>query len=375
MRIVINSIVLFIASLFLIQAVGANSVETKKTALSEVNKEIQHLKNTIQQNQQQSTTLQQQLKIAELTISALNEQMTRLNHELIAQQKILNELTLTEQVTHAKLKMQNDALSELLRAAYQLGVHDPLKMIFNEENINASNRYIIYYKTLNEARAKLIMDIEQNLVVLQKTLEASKTHQRILKNAIAQKERQQIDQQHLLATRQQLMAALGLQTENKQRKIALLIANQKILQDTITHLAQQKTILTGQPFDQLKGRLSWPVNGPFAVSFGSNMNGNLHSNGVEIKAPMGAPVHAIYSGKVVFADWLRGFGLLVIINHGDQYMSLYARNQAIYIKSGDLIKTGDIIAKTGNSGGYNYSGLYFEIRQQGVPIDPRIWCR
>ena len=362
--------------IMLMTTVTAETIGVKQEELLNVNKKILSLQKTIGLNQKQKTTLQQQLKNAELTIGKLGEQISRLTKELVKQQKIIDELNTTTSATQIKLKIQSDALAEQLRSAYQLGTQNQLKIIFDQESINTANRYLTYYKALNEARAKLITDVEQNLILLQKTLQASQAHQQTLKNLIAEKQREQKHQQRVLNLRQQLITALGLQTQNRQQQIESLMANQKTLQETIAHLTQKVMTFTGQPFNQLQGKLSWPVKGQFAVSFGSLIDqSNLRSSGVVIKTPMGTPVHAIYSGRVIFADWLRGFGLLVIINHGHQYMSLYARNRTIYIKPGQYVQTGDVIAATGNTGGYNNPGLYFEMRQNGTPLNPSNWCQ
>ncbi len=127
--------------------------------------------------------------------------------------------------------------------------------------------------------------------------------------------------------------------------------------------------------DQLRGKLHWPVRGPIMRHFGSSLGlGRQSFSGTLIKIPMGTPVHAIYQGKIIFANELRGFGLLVIVNHGDGFMSLYARNKKLYAKVGDRVKTGDVIALAGNIKDFARSALYFEIRQNGFPVNPASWC-
>ena len=370
-----NILFLFFFTVLLPTASAAN-VAINKTQLRQVNGQIQSLKKNIAQNQEQSANLQQQLKSVEMTIGKLSEQITQSTKEFFVQQRMLQELNLVQQNTQLKLKIQHDALAQQLRAAYQLGTQHPLKILFNQEDFNTANRHLMYYKALNTARLKLITDIQQNLTLLEKIIRTSKTHQQTLKNLIAQKQRQQNQQQHVLNQRQQLIAALGVETQSKQQQLELLLTNQKALQETITRLKHQEIALNGRPFNQLQGRLSWPVKGQLAAFYGSLLDaGNQRSNGIIIKTPMGTPVHAIYSGKVIFADWLRGFGLLIIINHGHEYMSLYARNQILYAKAGHYVHTGDVIAATGNSGGYDKPGLYFEVRQNGTPVNPNIWCR
>ncbi|HSW69333.1 MAG TPA: peptidoglycan DD-metalloendopeptidase family protein [Gammaproteobacteria bacterium] len=367
-----NILVLF--SVFVLtQIVYAENIKIK---LSEVKGQIQSLEKTIARNQEEGATLEQQLKTAELSIGKSSEQIAQFTKELAKQQRILNELNFTKQKTEDALITQNHALAEQLRAAYRLGTQNQLKIIFNQENLTATNRHLIYYKTLNTTRVKLINDIQQNLDLLQKTIRESETHQQTLKKLIAEKERRQKQQQRILSQRKQLISALQLQTQNKQQKIELLMANQKALQETISRLTQKEIALPGQAFNQLQKKLSWPLKGPLVSSFGSLLNeGSQRQNGALIKAPIGTPVHAIYSGKVIFADWLRGFGLLVIINHGHNYMSLYARNQSISAKMGHYVHTGEVIALSGNSGGYENPGLYFEVRQNGAPVNPAIWCR
>lgn len=364
-------------TLFLMQSVSANTiVTTKQVELSHVNEQIRSLKKTIVQNKATSASLEQQLKTAELTLGQLGEQIIDLTRQLAAQQKMLDTLAATQQITALKLNIQQDALAHQLRAAWQLGSKNALKILLNQENPGTANRHWLYYKTLNEARTALIQDIQHNLALLQTTVLATKAHQQKLKKLLADKEWQQKRQQRMLRFRQQLITALGSQNQDKQQQIETLITNQNALQETISRLKQRDITLTGLSFNQLRNKLSWPVNGSLMTSYGSlTDNSSQRSNGIVIKAPMGTPVHAIYAGKVVFADWLRGFGLLIIINHGHQYMSLYARNQTAHVKPGQWVQTGDVIARTGNSGGYNNPGLYFEVRQNGTPVNPAVWCR
>ena len=130
------------------------------------------------------------------------------------------------------------------------------------------------------------------------------------------------------------------------------------------------------PFVREKGKLLLPVSGRITDRFGtSRNNGKLRWNGIFIAAPRGAPVRAIHYGRVVFSDWLRGFGLLLIIDHGDGYMSLYGHNQVLYTEVGDWVTAGEIVATVGDTGGQNRAGLYFEIRYKGKPTNPQLWCQ
>ena len=130
------------------------------------------------------------------------------------------------------------------------------------------------------------------------------------------------------------------------------------------------------PFESMKGQLMLPVAGTISQSFGADRNiGKMRWRGIFIDAPEGEPVHAVHYGRVVFSDWLRGFGLLLIVNHGKGYMSLYGHNQTINREAGDWVLVGETIATVGNTGGQNKTGLYFEIRIDGTPADPQRWCQ
>ncbi len=351
----------------------AESINSK---LAIVNGQIHTLEQTIDENRQQQLVLQQKLKNTEISLGKLSSELIHLTQSLIDEQTILATLKKTQLNTWATLQTQNDALKQQLRAAYQLGEMQHWKIMLNQEHLDSMSRHIIYYRYLNAARLKLILDIKQNLLILAQSIQAAKIHQAKLQRLVLQKQNQQHHQQRILKLRQQLIAEMRQQTQTKQEQIDLLLANQKALQQTISRLKTQNITIDGQAFSKLQGKLHWPVKGSVVMPYGSLLDvGNQRESGVLLKVPTGTPVKAVYSGKVIFADWLRGFGLLIIINHGDNYMTLYGRNQAIYAKVGHIVKTGDIIALTGNSGGYDKSSLYFEIRQNGSPINPAIWCR
>ncbi len=357
-------------------AAFANPFSTKKFELSRVNGQIQSLRETIVENQQRKATIEQQLKSTEIMLGKLGNQLTRLTRALKEEQQILASLKITQQKMLTKLELQDEALASQLRAAYKLGQMQHWKIMLNQQDLTSMNRHVTYYRYLNQSRMKLISQMKENLILLSESIRASGMHQKTLEYLVAQKQRQQTIQQRTLNLRQKLIAALGMETQTKQQQVDILVANQKALQETIAKLKVQSITINGQSFDQLQGKLTWPVRGPILSSFGSLLDDGSHrSMGVMLKSQPGTPVHAIYSGKVIFADWLRGYGLLVIINHGHSYMTLYGRNQAIYTKVGHYVKTGDVIASTGNSGGYSNASLYFEVRQNGSPVNPSTWCR
>lgn len=320
-----------------------------------------------------SPDLQLQLKTSEIQLGELGQQMSSINQQLMNEQAALLKLKKAQQPFLSQLTKQNNALARQIRLAYQLGQTQSLKTILNPDNINTINRHLYYYHYLSEARLKLVTEIKQILDVLAHNMEVISQHEQNLTALLQEKQQQRHQQRQIQKQRQQIIVELHQHTQSRQQQLATSAANQKTLHDTLLALQSEHGGNSKQTFNHLSGKLQWPIKGPILASFGSWMN-NQRLPGVIIKAPEDAPVHAIYSGKVIFANWLRGFGLLVIINHGNGYMSLYARNHTLFAKVGDTVKPRDVIATTGNSGGYTRSRLYFEIRQNGTPINPKIWC-
>lgn len=250
-----------------------------------------------------------------------------------------------------------------------------------------------YYDYFNRARAEQIdayIELLSQLDNLQPQIEQKTEQLRIVKADL------ESQRGKLVGARQERALALAKLNEDisskgdqlKQRardREALEQVLKKIERDARERESKQREaiahtqiepILSGQPFRELRGRLPWPVAGKQENQFGSVREGtDMRWQGVNISAREGDAVHAIHNGRVVFADWLRGSGLLIIVDHGDGYLSLYAHNQTLLKSSGDAVKAGDSIATVGSTGGEQQAGLYFEIRHKGVPSDPAEWCR
>lgn len=352
-----------------------NSTSAIGFSNSHINKQIQELQQTLKQDQQQQIDLLQQLKVAEIAISQLSQQISSLNTLLHGEQIQINTLKKEQALAHQKLSEQRSALALQLGAAYQLGQAQTLKIILNHKDPTTLARHLTYYHYLSEARIELISDMRSTLMQLNNNVYAINQHQQNLKNLLEEKQSQQTKELETQQQRQKLISALSVSMQNKQQQINSLLANQKALHQLVNKLQIHTENIT-QPFSSLRLKLKWPVKGRVVTHFGSLLDvGNQRLNGVVIKAEEGTPVRAIHSGKVIFSNWLRGFGMLVILNHDDNFMSLYARNHSISVKVGDTVNTGDVIATTGSSGGFNNAGLYFEIRQNGMPLNPSKWCR
>jgi septal ring factor EnvC (AmiA/AmiB activator) len=180
--------------------------------------------------------------------------------------------------------------------------------------------------------------------------------------------------------RKELLAELGKKIKNQENTLTDLETSRGRIENLLKSLGELLADIPTspsetRPFVSLKGKLPWPVNGPFMGSFGQPKNyGNLKWNGVLIQAELGTPVHVVSHGRVAFADWLQGFGFIIIIDHGEGYMSLYGHNESLFKQTGDWVQANEVIATAGDSGGQLLTGVYFEIRSRGKPVDPSKWC-
>jgi septal ring factor EnvC (AmiA/AmiB activator) len=350
------------------------TISGKRAELQAINGSIQHLQKDLNQNQLRQNDLQQKLKTCEIQIGQISKEISRLNNQLTVQETELQAAKNTEQEIQLQLTNQQAMLAQQIRMIYQLGQAQSFKSIFNSADVNATTRHLVYYRYLNAARTQLLADIKQNLAMLTHNLAIITEQEQNLKIALEKKQQQQTDLLKAQENRQRVIAQLNKKTLTKKQALVTLLTNRQALQTLLTRLENQTVWLDNPSFKTLQGKLSWPINGPVSAAFGSLDSADQHLSGVTIKAPEGTSVRAIYTGKVIFANWLRGFGLVVIINHGGGYISLYARNQTLYAKIGETVTPGDIIASIGNTGGYNKPSLYFEIRRNGIPVDPSKWC-
>ncbi len=344
-------------------------MEKKQAELSHIQGHIEDLKKILSENKSRETELQEQLKTTELALSQLSQDVSALDKKIAAQEIELEKITKTQQTATQDLAAQRASLAEQIRLQYQLGKAQNVRNVLSPENFANINRYVYYNHYLSNARAKSVAEINQTLAILTKNMLEMTAQANSLKNLRLQKQNQLHQAQAAQLKRQKIIAELTTSNQDKQQQLQTLLTNQSGLRNMIIGLQKQTPEDLYHSFKEARGKLTWPIEGHQFSQLS-----DTHQSGVIIKAPEGTPVHAIYGGKVIFANWLRGFGLLIIINHGDGYMSLYARNHAIYAKVGDQVAPREVIASIGNTGGYSTSSLYFEIRQNGQPLNVKTWC-
>lgn len=280
----------------------------------------------------------------------------------------------------SRLDQQRRLLAGQMRAAYALGQQPQLKLMLNQKVPAEMGRAMVYFDYLNRSRNREIETYLASILQVQALeTEVESTAKQLAQLAAEQKTRKlQLDTSR--QSRKTLLEHLNQDIEQQQLAIQDLEGSRNRIEKLLMSLGELMADIPAsagneQAFGALKGKLPWPVRGGFDAEFGdSRSQGGLKWNGVLIQASYGSPVRVISSGRVEFADWLQGFGFITIVNHNDGYMSLYGHNQALYKKSGDWVEAGATIATVGDSGGHQSSGLYFEIRYQGKPVNPRQWC-
>ena len=392
-------------------AASAGEADTRKSELQALRARLQNLQKEYQAAQDSKLEVSDGLRKSERAISESARQLREMENRLHTAQGELQEVRAQAQATQVRIHLQQARLGAALKATYQRGQADALKLLLNGADPNQSARDLHYLATLSRAQRALIDTLRTDLAQLASLQETAADKTQTL--AQIQTARQ-TEQQKLLADkreRQQVLQKLSTQIQQQSREIATLKRDQARLTTLVERLARamarppkSKTrraqpgnrpetartprgpvaIITetpepyqaGQSFAALKGLLHLPVQGELMNRFGApREEGGVNWKGLFIRAANGAAVKAIASGQVVFSDWLRGFGNLIIVDHGEGYMSLYSNNESLYKQVGDAVRPGDALASVGNSGGQTESGLYFEMRHKSRPFNPLSWIK
>ena len=333
----------------------------------------------VQINQQLATarTLQDNLKVIEIQIAKSATSLNKTQRSLDKNKQKLKVLRKQQKGYLGSLEQQKIVLAKQIRSAYMTGNYDFAKMLLNQQDATNFERTITYYQYLNKAR-KLQID-SFNLLV--KNLQ--EVNAKLINNQseLEQLKGKQLEQQQVLKAnqteREGTFIALQNAIESEEVKIAQLQINEKNLLEALTQarqqLVQQDVTLSG--LSTLKGLLLMPAKGTLRKMFGRFRQGQIKWKGVVINGTPGDSVIAIHHAKVLYSDWLRGFGLVTVLDHGDGFMSLYGHNQALLVQAGESVQAGEAIALLGQSGGQNRPNLYFEIRHKGKPINPVNWLK
>lgn len=344
--------------------------------LEEVQSELEALSDSIDDNKQQRDALYKTLKRQSRAVSDLNRELRDLDGLVKEKDRQLARLEKEQQQFERAHKQQLKALNTELRAAYLSAQPHYLKVLLSQQSPEKISRTTTYFQYFHQARQDQLVGISDSLETLdyeRNDLILARQQQRDLYQQQDAK-RQRLEQQNeqRLATAKQLDSTLSKQGA----RLRTLQQEAQALSDLLTSLAERKSAppAVTQPFPKLKGQLLWPINGKVTARYGSSRKvGKLTWQGIMIKTAIGKEVISAAGGRVVFSDWLRGFGLLLIIDHGDKYMTLYGNNQSLLKAVGETVSAGELIALSGDQGIKQAAGLYFELRHKGNPTDPAKW--
>ena len=368
--------------LFLLLATTATAQESelaqiKEQELEKVRQQISALKESMDEAAHERDRLTTELQEIEIAIAEQRRRIGELEKQqaFTRRKKAALDKELAER--EAYLDEESAELAAQVRMAYMSGSQEKIKLLLNQQDPATLGRLMAYYRYLNDYRAENIAAVNeqiQKLDVLHAEIAADEARLKALADEryakLGELNASQEERAELLDDLKRRLADSGKEVERlaaQERDLTRLIAE-------LTSILSDYPITSEQPFTSHKGKLTWPVAGTLLHDFGQPRAGSrIRWNGVVLAAPLGREVRAVYHGRVVFADWLAGMGLLAIIDHGEGYMTLYGYNETLLKNAGDWVAPGDVIATIGDSGGQARPALYFELRRRANPVDPRQW--
>lgn len=320
------------------------------------------------------------LRKADDAVAALNRALRKTEAALATQEPELARLEAERTALNQSLGTQRSALAALLRSSYALGRHQQLKLLLAQDHVADLSRVLAYHRYVQADRLNRIHSLIDELDALRELgRQVDATREQLNSTRLDQQQQLvQLEAQH--EQRRTLVAGLERRHRDASDTLQKLGSDEKAL---LTLLARLRDVLAdvprqlddAKPLSSRRGSLPWPLNGTLLTGYGGRLPDGRTGSGWLIAGTAGADVRAIGHGRVAFADWMSGYGLILIIDHGDGWMSLYANNDALLKDGGDWVRAGDPIATVGSSGGQGRPALYFELRSNGKPVDPRSWLR
>ena len=354
---------------------SADDIQQKE--LNSLKRSISNLEKQLQDRGKQRNSLQSALKKVELERSAINKNVRRLRSKINKLENTLGQLTQREKKLEQNIRQQSEAITEQISAAHKLGDQEPVKLLLNQEDPQQLARVFKYYDYFLKARAEKIQRYKQDINELNETIAEISSQKLALNQSKAALEADKKKLSSRAEMRKKTLDKLQLSLRSDTKKLNKLQKERTALEKIIKAVEEAAAELvlpsSYESFVPRKGRLAWPINGRVAHSFGSTRSGSLRWEGWLISASAGDNVKTVHHGRVVFSNYLRGFGLLVIVDHGEGYMTLYAHNQELLKETGDWVQSNEVVSRAGDTGGLNKPALYFEIRKQGKPADPKSW--
>jgi septal ring factor EnvC (AmiA/AmiB activator) len=359
-----------------VQAAGADA-KAKEAELKQVRARIEAIRKAIHADAERRDALAGELKQADIAVQNARERLADVRAQRTAAENKLAELRREQAETERAIAAERTALSAELAAAYMNGRQEQLKLLLNQQDPARLGRMMAYYGYFGRARAERIDRIGDRLEHLELLNERISAEAARLRALEEESERTVNQLASARQQRAQTLAKVQATLKSRNQELAKLQRDARALEDLVAQLRRaidEFPELAEQPFEKVKGKLPWPIAGRVLAKFGDlRAGGPLKWQGIVIGADRGAQVRAPFYGRVVYADWLPGLGLLIVLDHGNGYMSLYGNNEQLYRRVGERVAPGDLLAAVGDAAGVGKPGLYFEIRKGRQPVDPSAW--
>lgn len=354
----------------------ASDLERRQSELKALQSQITAQQNALRDTGKQREKLLQLLKKDEQAIADAARKVNQTENALSDAEKRLSELKQRAAQLDKLKESQQQTLAKQLTSAYLAGNHDYSKMLLNQQDPATIERMLAYYDFLNKARMQAIEQLKQTRQELSAVQQSEQQERNRLNQLVLDQKAQSKRLNQEQDQRQQTLKELQRTISSKASELEQLQIEEASLKRVVEQaLAAMRDSPSMDGLAKSRGSLNWPTKGRIKNSFGSQRSGNVRWKGVMLSAPEGQSISAVAAGKVIYADWLRGFGMVLVVDHGKGFMSLYGHAQALLKDAGDTVKAGEAVALVGRSGGQTEPGLYFEIRHKGQAVDPANYCR
>ena len=364
---------------FSVISVAQSDEEKARLQLQQLQSDIKRINREITSASARKSTLQQQLRRTEVQLGKVQRDVAANRHDIGTTTQELSALEKQRAELEQARNEQQTRIALELKTAWKMGQQGQVKVLLSQESPHTVARTMGYYRYFFAARNELLEQYRETLLQLEElqqriadTLIKLEAQQRTLEKQQVTLGKAQANRELAVANLSASISSKGQQLKQKQQDRRELEALLQAIEKAVVDLQLPDNY---QPFKGARGKMPWPVKGKPSNRFGRSRNdGKMRWQGITIPAKEGATVKAIHHGRVVYSDWLRGSGLLLIIDHGDGYMSLYAHNQSLLREVGEWVSAGTPVSTVGSSGGQDRAALYFEVRHQGKPTDPSKWC-
>ena len=341
--------------------------------LDKISQIVAEITQKLEKKQKNQGVVQAELIQLEREIGKLHRQVTSYKEQISTSQRQLQVLDNQSDQLNQQIKQQNINFKQQIRLAYSSGSQSKWKVLLSQNSLQHVGRNAVIYDFIHQARAQQITAMKNLSRELNDNRDATREQQQTLQNLLNNQSKLQSSLVKVRDEKQNIQRQLSKDIENQSSRLKQQQAKQKQLKKLLKKLTIKHS--KGK-FAQQKGKLNWPVKGNLKHRYGEwrQSSAGIKWDGALIRAKKGAGVKAIYPGTVVFSDWFDHYGWMIIVDHGDGYMSLYAHMEGLYKEVDEVVTKGELIAVAGDSGDIDESGLYFEIRRQGAPVDPASWC-